>query len=70
MLKQRPTDDAMKHYAVDYMRTQTRSFAYTRTVLAQLQTQARAEIERLRGNPALVVILDLLVVQQQPGDEL
>ena len=60
----------MKHYAVDYMRTQTRSFAYTRTVLAQLQTQARAEIERLGGNPALVVILDLLVVQQQPGDEL
>ena len=60
----------MKHYAVDYMRTQTGSFAYTRRVLARLQTQARAEIERLGGNPALVVILDLLVVELQPGDEI
>ena len=60
----------MKHYAVDYMRTQTRSFAYTRSVLARLQTQARAEIERLGGNPALIVILDLLVVELQAGDDL
>lgn len=69
MLRQRPTDDSIKLYAVEYMRTKTRSFAYTRNVLVRLQQQARGEIERLGGNAALLVILEALVVQPEVGDE-
>ncbi len=47
VLKQRPTDLATKKYAVQYMRDVTGSFAYTRTVLGQLDRQASAEVERI-----------------------
>lgn len=60
VLKQRPTDDATKTWAVTYMRDSTRSFAYTLSVLKTLDSQARAEIERFGGNKALIAILDML----------
>ncbi|KAE8269322.1 hypothetical protein A4X09_0g3022 [Tilletia walkeri] len=75
VLKQRPTDEATKSYAVAYMRDQTHSFAYTRNVLRRLDKQARGEVERITGewnarqgkngsdatpNPKLVAILDAL----------
>ncbi|KAL9939526.1 hypothetical protein V8E36_001343 [Tilletia maclaganii] len=47
VLKQRPTDEATKTYAVAYMRDQTQSFAYTRNVLRRLDAQARREVERI-----------------------
>lgn len=47
VLKQRPTDEATKSYAVSYMRNVTRSFAYTRDVLRRLDAQARTEVERV-----------------------
>ncbi|CAD6893412.1 unnamed protein product [Tilletia controversa] len=49
VLKQRPTDEATKSYAVAYMRDQTHSFAYTRNVLRRLDEQARREVERIAG---------------------
>ncbi|KAK0546102.1 hypothetical protein OC845_004761 [Tilletia horrida] len=47
VLKQRPTDEATKSYAVAYMRDQTHSFTYTRSVLRRLDAQARREIDRI-----------------------
>lgn len=61
MLRQRPTDDSLKHYAVSYMDKETNSFDYTRAVLRKLDTQARREIERLGGNPGLSKFLDRMV---------
>lgn len=45
ILRQRPADAATKQYAVAYMRTQTRSFAYTRDVMTRLDVLVRQEIE-------------------------
>ncbi|KAK0535042.1 hypothetical protein OC835_002444 [Tilletia horrida] len=75
VLKQRPTDEATKSYAVAYMRDQTHSFAYTRDVLRRLDAQARREVNRIAAewgsssasdssgaptNAKLVAILDAL----------
>lgn len=58
VLRQRPTDESLKIYAVSYMDTQTGSFEYTRRVLRKLEEQARAEIARLGGNKGLEKFLD------------
>ncbi|EJD49068.1 terpenoid synthase [Auricularia subglabra TFB-10046 SS5] len=68
VLQKRPTTPTMKQYVVDYMRDKTHSFAYTRKVMQSLESQARAEIERLGGNAKLTAILDLLHVAPLPGD--
>lgn len=47
----------------------TRSFAYTRNVMARLDIQAREEVARLGGNAALLGILDYMQVKMEPGDE-
>ena len=44
------------------MENNTRSFEYTRQVLAKLDWQARNEIERLGGNEGLVKVLDKMKV--------
>lgn len=49
VLRQRPTDDATKRYAVAYMRTTTKSFNYTRSVMRSLDQQAREETNRIQG---------------------
>lgn len=65
VLKQRSPDVATKQYAVAYMRNTTRSFEYTRAVLAKLDAQAHREVQRLETlighpNPRLLAILDAL----------
>jgi hypothetical protein len=45
------------------MRDETHSFAYTRTVLRELDFGARQEIAKLGGNKGLIAILDKLKVQ-------
>jgi hypothetical protein len=62
VLRQRPTDDSIKAYAVSYMNDKTRSFEYTREVLKRLEKQARDEIERLGGNVGLSKFLDKMSV--------
>ena len=47
-------------YCIKYMRDETASFAYTRSVLRELDLGARKEIERLGGNKGLIAILDRL----------
>ncbi|KAG8899164.1 geranylgeranyl pyrophosphate synthetase [Tulasnella sp. 403] len=64
VLAKRPTTPTMKHYAVNYMRDRTKSFAYTLDVLTKLDLQARAEVARLGGNPKLEAILDALQVRR------
>lgn len=48
VLRQRPTDEATKRYAVAYMRSTTKSFNYTRLVLRSLDHQAREETRRIQ----------------------
>jgi geranylgeranyl diphosphate synthase type 3 len=71
ILRQRPTDEATKRYAVAYMRSVTRSFAYTRNVmrrLARLVERELAEVEEVLGeNRALRVIVKRL--EEGWGDE-
>jgi len=47
-------------YCIQYMRDETKSFAYTRAVLQELDAGARKEIEKLGGNKGLIAILDKL----------
>lgn len=69
VLRQRPTDDAIKAYAVSYMDSKTQSFAYTRAVLRKLEAQARAEIARLGGNEGLSRFLDRMRVPEPSHSE-
>lgn len=62
VLQKRPTTPTLKHYAIDYLRTKTKSFDYTLMVMQSLEQQARDEIARLGGNPKLEMILDVLHV--------
>jgi len=63
VLQKRPTTPTTKRYVVDYMRDHTKSFEYTVQVLDNLERQAREEIGRLGGNPALIAIVDALSVK-------
>jgi len=69
VLQKRPETPTLKHHVVDYLRDMTRSFAYTRNVMARLDIQAREEVARLGGNAALLGILDYMQVKMEPGDE-
>lgn len=60
ILKQHTTSEEIKMYCIQYMRDETKSFAYTRAVLQELDAGARKEIEKLGGNKGLIAILDKL----------
>ena len=64
ILKQHTTSDDIKLYCIQYMRDETKSFAYTRAVLEELDSGARREITRLGGNKGLITILDRLRIDQ------
>ncbi|XP_011876896.1 PREDICTED: geranylgeranyl pyrophosphate synthase-like isoform X2 [Vollenhovia emeryi] len=59
ILKQRTKDNEIKRYCVQLLEKYG-SFKYTRNMLEELDSIARAEIERLGGNPHFVSILDQL----------
>ncbi|KAF7324779.1 hypothetical protein MKEN_00519700 [Mycena kentingensis (nom. inval.)] len=61
-LQKRPKTPTLKIHAISYLETRTRSFEYTRSVLAELEKQMRDELARLGGNPGLQAIMDKLVV--------
>ncbi|XP_076172628.1 terpene synthase-like [Ptiloglossa arizonensis] len=60
ILKQRTNDINVKRYCVSLLE-RFGSFAYTRTVLGELDKKIREEIQGLGGNPLLVEILDDLL---------
>ncbi|GAA5969215.1 hypothetical protein JCM11641_007512 [Rhodosporidiobolus odoratus] len=68
ILRSRPSDPATKIHAVNYMKSTTHSFAYTRQVLSTLTAQAYAEVARLGGNRGIEAILKKLEVEE-PEDE-
>ena len=47
------------------MRDETHSFAYTRTVLQELDMYIRNEIERLGGNKKLLSLLNKLRIERR-----
>ncbi|KAF8328244.1 isoprenoid synthase domain-containing protein [Cantharellus anzutake] len=69
VLQKRPTTPTIKRHIVGYMDTATQSFAYTRSVLATLEKQAYAEVERLGGNKKLEKILERLHVNEETKAE-
>ncbi|XP_076763861.1 terpene synthase-like [Xylocopa sonorina] len=60
IVKQKTKNIEVKRYCVSLLE-KFGSFTYTRTVLEELEKQARDEIDRLGGNPLLVQILDSLL---------
>ena len=60
ILRQRTKDIEVKRYCVKLLE-KFGSFAYTRTVLEELDKKARNEVQRLGGNPLLVRLLDELM---------
>jgi len=69
VLSKRPGTPTMKKYAVRYMQDHTESFKYTRSVMKKLDEQARAELERLGGNPKLTAILDALRIPDENSED-
>ncbi|XP_070156059.1 terpene synthase-like [Polyergus mexicanus] len=59
ILKQRTKEIEVKHHCIKLLE-KFGSFEYTKSVLEELDLKARAEIERLGGNPLLVKLLDEL----------
>ncbi|XP_076172555.1 terpene synthase-like [Ptiloglossa arizonensis] len=60
ILKQRTRDHDVKQYCIKILEKYG-SFAYTRTVLEELDLKIRDEIQRLKGNPVLLQFLDQLM---------
>lgn len=60
ILRQRTKDVEVKRYCISLLE-KFGSFAYTRTVLEELDKKARDEVERLGGNPLLIEVLDELI---------
>ncbi|KAK1924587.1 isoprenoid synthase domain-containing protein [Papiliotrema laurentii] len=65
VLQKRTTSHALKQHTVEYLRTTTKSFEYTRKVLVDLKGKVEKEIERLGGNPALEKIVQLLGLPEE-----
>ncbi|KAJ8670689.1 hypothetical protein QAD02_001948 [Eretmocerus hayati] len=60
ILRQRTKNVEVKRYCVNLLE-KSGSFAYTKSVLSDLDRQAREEVERLGGNPYLLSVLDELL---------
>ncbi|GAA6031897.1 hypothetical protein JCM8097_003325 [Rhodosporidiobolus ruineniae] len=69
ILRERPSSPGPKEYAVSYMKSKTRSFAYTRAVLRTLTAQAYAEVARLGGNKGVEAILKKLELEEPEEEE-
>ncbi|TXT08780.1 hypothetical protein VHUM_02908 [Vanrija humicola] len=57
VLQKKTTSHSLKAHTVEYLRDHTKSFEYTRGVLAQLLKQLREELASLGGNKALEAII-------------
>jgi geranylgeranyl diphosphate synthase type 3 len=64
VLQKRTTNNALKAHTVNYLKTQTKSFEYTRKVLHEIYAQTEDEVKRLGGNKLLEKILEKLGVPE------
>lgn len=62
VLQKRSTTPTLKNYTIAYLRDQTKSFEYTRSVMATLEQQVCDKIRSLGGNEGLEKIMQLLHV--------
>ncbi|KAI0087098.1 isoprenoid synthase domain-containing protein [Irpex rosettiformis] len=62
VLQKRPTTPTLKTHTINYLRDHTKSFVYTRSVMATLEQQVYDEIKRLGGNRGLGQIMKALHV--------
>ncbi|KAF7303777.1 hypothetical protein MIND_00607300 [Mycena indigotica] len=62
-LQKRPKTPTLKSHAISYLEVHTKSFEYTRSVLASLGKQMRAEVARLGGNEGLEAIMNSLALE-------
>ncbi|KAJ7740944.1 isoprenoid synthase domain-containing protein [Mycena maculata] len=62
-LQKRPRTPTLKIHTISYLDSHTQSFAYTRSVLKNLEQQMRAEVARLGGNKGLEAIIDALALE-------
>ncbi|EPS45259.1 hypothetical protein H072_767 [Dactylellina haptotyla CBS 200.50] len=69
ILKQQTQDNGVKEYAVAYMRDETKSFAYTETVLRDLHEQAANLLSAYGDNSALTAILGKLAINGNSGTQ-
>ncbi|XP_076384890.1 geranylgeranyl pyrophosphate synthase quemao isoform X3 [Megalopta genalis] len=67
ILRQRTKDIDVKRYCINLLE-KFGSFAYTETVLEELDKKARNEIERLGGNPLLIALLDEILLNFKDKD--
>ncbi|KAK7471939.1 hypothetical protein VKT23_000045 [Stygiomarasmius scandens] len=65
VLQKRPTTPTLKSYTISYLKDHTKSFDYTLDVLAKLDKQTRAEIQRLGGNVGLEKLMDVFWVDRE-----
>ncbi|WVQ79616.1 hypothetical protein IAT38_001716 [Cryptococcus sp. DSM 104549] len=68
VLQKKTTSVNLKVHTVEYLRDHTKSFAYTRKVLVELQRQILDEIRDLGGNGPLEKVVVGLSVDVQEGD--
>ncbi|KAK7052334.1 isoprenoid synthase domain-containing protein [Favolaschia claudopus] len=61
-LQKRPRTPTLKTHTISYLDKHTQSFAYTRSVLKNLEQQIRDEVARLGGNKGLEAIINALAV--------
>ncbi|KAF8632867.1 hypothetical protein AX17_004715 [Amanita inopinata Kibby_2008] len=70
VLQKRPSTPTLKIHTIDYLRMHTRSFDYTLSVLAIMETQVRNELSRLGGNHLLEALVNYLhVAENETGGE-
>ncbi|KAJ7040777.1 isoprenoid synthase domain-containing protein [Mycena alexandri] len=62
-LQKRPRTPTLKVHTISYLEKHTQSFSYTRSVLANLEQQIRAEVARLGGNKGLESIINALALK-------
>ena len=67
MLQKRTHSVSLKQHTVEYLRTQTQSFEYTRQVLRTIHDQIEDEIRLLGGNKQLEAIVAALDLPQENG---
>nr|XP_018264208.1 geranylgeranyl diphosphate synthase, type III [Kwoniella dejecticola CBS 10117]OBR86366.1 geranylgeranyl diphosphate synthase, type III [Kwoniella dejecticola CBS 10117] len=68
VLQKKTTSVSLKKHVVDYLREETKSFAYTKKVIVDLQDQIMVEIRELGGNAPLEKALNSLALRE--GDDL
>jgi len=64
VLQKRPDTPTLKRHAISYLKTHTRSFEYTKTVMISLEKDLRELLAKLGGNPGMEAILDVLHVPE------